>query len=39
MSWHQRRAFRSGRQSSLKTARAWAVKEFAAQLWHYQHRT
>lgn len=39
MSWHQRRAFRSLRQSSLKTARAWAMKEFAARLWHYQHRT
>ncbi len=39
MSWHQRRAFTSLRQSSLKTARAWAMKEFAGQLWHYQHRT
>ncbi|MFN2411355.1 MAG: ISL3 family transposase, partial [Halomonas sp.] len=39
MSWHQQRAFSSLRQSSLKTARAWAMKEFAAQLWHYQHRT
>ncbi|TCO75049.1 ISL3 family transposase [Chromatocurvus halotolerans] len=39
MSWHQRRAFTTLRQSSLKTARAWAMKEFAAQLWHYQHRT
>lgn len=39
MNWHQRRAFTSLRQSSLKTARAWAMKEFAAQLWHYQHRT
>ena len=39
MSWHQQRAFTSLRQSSLKTARAWAMKEFAAQLWHYQHRT
>lgn len=39
MSWHQRRAFTSLRQSSLKTARAWAMKEFAAQLWHYQNRT
>jgi len=39
MSWHQQRAFTTLRQSSLKTARAWAMKEFAAQLWHYQHRT
>lgn len=39
MNWHQRRAFSSLRQSSLKTARAWAMKDFAAQLWHYQHRT
>ena len=39
MNWHQRRAFTSLRQSSLKTARAWAMKELAAQLWHYQHRT
>ena len=38
MNWHQRRAFTTLRQSSLKTARAWAMKEFAAQLWHYQHR-
>ena len=38
MNWHQRREFTSLRQSSLKTARAWAMKEFAAQLWHYQHR-
>lgn len=39
MDWHQRRAFTSLRQSSLKTARAWAMKEFAAHLWHYEHRT
>jgi len=39
MDWHQRRAFTSLRQSSLKTARAWAMKEFAANLWHYEHRT
>jgi transposase len=39
MSWHQRRAFTSLRNSALKTSRAWAMKDFAAQLWHYQHRT
>ncbi|MCH2557657.1 MAG: transposase, partial [Alcanivorax sp.] len=39
MSWHQRRAFTSLRNSTLKTARAWAMKDFAAQLWHYKHRT
>jgi len=39
MNWHQRWAFSPLRQSSLKTARAWAMKDFAAQLWHYQHRT
>jgi transposase len=39
MSWHQRRAFTSLRNSALKTARAWAMKDFAAQLWHYKHRT
>lgn len=38
MSWHQRRAFTSLRNSALKTARAWAMKDFAAQLWHYKHR-
>ena len=30
MNWHQRRAFSALRQSSLKTARAWAMKDFAA---------
>jgi len=39
MGWHQRRAFTSLRNSTLKTSRAWAMKDFAAQLWHYQHRT
>ena len=39
MDWHQRRAFTSLRQSSLKTACAWAMKEFAANLWHYEYRT
>lgn len=39
MSWHQQRRFSALRQSSLKTARAWAIKELAAQLWHYRSRT
>jgi transposase len=39
MDWHQRRAFSLLRHSSLKTARAWAMKDFAAHLWHYKHRT
>jgi transposase len=39
MSWHQRRAFTSLRNSTLKTACAWTMKDFAAQLWHYQYRT
>jgi transposase len=37
--WHQQRAFTALRKSSLKTARAWAIKEFAARLWGYQSRT
>ena len=39
MSWHQQRNFSALRQSSLKTARAWAIKELAAQLWEYRSRT
>lgn len=39
MSRVQRRHFTSLRDSSLKTARAWAMKEFAMDLWHYQSRT
>jgi transposase len=36
MSWHQSRQFSELRQSKLKTARAWAIKEFAATLWQYR---
>lgn len=39
MTWHQQREFSALRQSSLKTARAWAMKELASQLWDYQSRT
>ena len=39
MSWHQQRNFSALRQSSLKTARAWAIKEFASRLWEYRSRT
>lgn len=38
MSWHQQRSFSALRQSSLKTARAWAIKDFASRLWDYQSR-
>ncbi len=36
MTWHRRRSFTSLRTSALKTARAWALKESAMGLWHYQ---
>jgi len=39
MTWHQQRSFSELRQSSLKTARAWAIKDLAAQLWDYRSRT
>lgn len=35
----QQSRFRVLRDSSLKTARAWAIKEFAMSLWHYSSRT
>jgi transposase len=35
----QRRLFQALRDSTLKTARAWAIKEFAMGLWHYTSRT
>lgn len=38
MSWHQQRSFSALRRSSLKTARAWAIKESASHLWGYQSR-
>lgn len=39
MGWHQQRSFSQLRRTSLKTARAWAIKEFASQLWNYRSRT
>jgi transposase len=36
MSWQQQRSFSALRQSSLKTARAWAIKELASRLWEYR---
>ena len=39
MGWHPRRALSSLKQSSLKSARAWAMKEFVAHLWRYEHQT
>ncbi len=36
MDWHQQRSFTALRQSSLKTARAWAIKEIATRLWDYR---
>jgi transposase len=38
MSWHRRRCFKELRDSALKTARAWALKETAMGLWHYNSR-
>ena len=35
----QRQQFAALRDSSLKTARAWAIKELAMDLWHYRSRT
>lgn len=35
MGWHQSRQFSALRMSTLKTARAWAMKEFATTLWNY----
>ena len=39
MSRRQHLDFSVLRHSSLKTARAWAIKEFASQLWDYRSRT
>lgn len=33
------REFKALRESTLKTARAWAIKEYAMSLWHYVSRT
>jgi transposase len=39
MSHKQWREFKDLRESTLRTARAWAIKEFAMGLWHYSSRT
>ncbi|MBI1285627.1 MAG: ISL3 family transposase [Thiobacillus sp.] len=39
MSRRQQLDFSVLRQSTLKTARAWSIKEFASQLWDYRSRT
>ncbi len=39
MSRQQWRGFKALRESTLKTARAWAIKEFGMSLWHYSRRT
>ena len=39
MSMKQKRAFYALRTSILKSARAWAIKEMARNLWHYVSRT
>jgi len=39
MSVEQWRGFKALRESTLKTARAWAIKEFGMSLWHYSSRT
>jgi len=39
MSLGQWRGFKALRESTLRTARAWAIKEFAMSLWHYSSRT
>lgn len=39
MSSQHWREFKALRESVLKTARAWAIKEFGMSLWHYVNRT
>ncbi len=39
MTHKQWREFKALRESTLRTARAWAIKEFAMSLWHYSSRT
>jgi transposase len=39
MTHKQWREFKALRESTLRTARAWAIKEFAMGLWHYSSRT
>jgi len=39
MTRKQLNRFRALRDSALKTARAWAIKELAMSLWHYVSKT
>ena len=39
MTRKQKNRFKALRESSLKTARAWAIKELAMSLWHYVSKT
>ena len=39
MTRKQKQRFKSLRDSTLKTARAWAIKELAMSLWHYASKT
>jgi len=39
MPCEQKNGFKTLRDSALKTARAWAIKEFAMSLWHYASKT
>ncbi|MYF40417.1 MAG: ISL3 family transposase [Rhodothermaceae bacterium] len=39
MSTRQKKQFQQLKNSSLKTARAWAIKELSQRLWHYVSRT
>ncbi len=39
MSRKRQREFKALRESSLKTARAWAIKDLAMKLWHYVSHT
>ncbi len=39
MSVRQKKRFKALKDSSLKTARAWAIKELSQKLWHYKSRT
>ncbi|WP_330178163.1 transposase [Candidatus Vondammii sp. HM_W22] len=39
MTRRQKLRFKALRDSTLKTARSWAIKEFAMSLWHYASKT
>jgi len=39
MTLKRKRRFKALRESTLKTARAWAIKELAMSLWHYVSKT